>query len=62
MVQDFLADHPAWRIKPVDPASRWPGMETAITELGEVRTHPAMLGNADPACRLGDLTVSMRWC
>jgi 16S rRNA (cytosine967-C5)-methyltransferase len=48
MVQDFLADHPTWRIKPVD-ASRWPGMEAAITELGEVRTHPAMLPDNDPA-------------
>ncbi len=48
MVQGFLADHPSWRIKPVD-ASRWPGMEAAITELGEVRTHPAMLSNDDPA-------------
>lgn len=48
MVQGFLADHPSWRIKPVD-ASRWPGMEAAITELGEVRTHPAMLANDNPA-------------
>lgn len=48
MVQGFLADHPSWRIKPVD-ASRWPGMEAAITELGEVRTHPAMLSDDDPA-------------
>lgn len=48
MVQGFLTDHPTWRIKPVD-ASRWPGMEAAITELGEVRTHPAMLANDDPA-------------
>jgi 16S rRNA (cytosine967-C5)-methyltransferase len=48
MVQCFLADHPAWRIKPVE-ASRWPGMEAAITELGEVRTHPAMLANDDTA-------------
>jgi 16S rRNA (cytosine967-C5)-methyltransferase len=31
MVQGFLADHPAWRIKPVDPA-RWPGLKAAITE------------------------------
>jgi 16S rRNA (cytosine967-C5)-methyltransferase len=48
MVQGFLADHQSWRIKPVD-ASRWPGMEAAITELGEVRTHPAMLSDDDPA-------------
>ena len=47
MVAGFLADHPAWRIRPVD-ASRWPGLESAITAQGEIRTHPAMLGNDDP--------------
>jgi 16S rRNA (cytosine967-C5)-methyltransferase len=47
MVAGFLADHLAWAIRPVDPA-RWPGLETAITAKGEIRTHPAMLGNADP--------------
>lgn len=47
MVAGFLADHPAWRINPVDLA-RWPGLEAAITAKGEVRTHPAMLGNEDP--------------
>lgn len=47
MVAGFLADHPGWRIRPVDPA-RWPGLEAAITARGEVRTHPAMLGNDDP--------------
>lgn len=46
MVAGFLADHPSWKIKPVDP-TRWPGLETAITPLGEVRTHPAMLGHED---------------
>ena len=46
MVAGFLADHPAWQIRPVDPAS-WPGLETAITAAGEVRTHPAMLGHED---------------
>ena len=47
MVAGFLTDHPAWRIRPVDPG-RWPGLEAAITAKGEVRTHPAMLGNDDP--------------
>ncbi|WP_290884604.1 RsmB/NOP family class I SAM-dependent RNA methyltransferase [Hoeflea sp.] len=47
MVAGFLADHPAWSIRPADP-SRWPGLETAITPLGEVRTHPAMLRHEDP--------------
>ncbi|MEQ8480796.1 MAG: RsmB/NOP family class I SAM-dependent RNA methyltransferase [Hoeflea sp.] len=48
MVAGFLADHPAWQIKPVEP-ERWPGLESAITDLGEIRTHPAMLSNEDPA-------------
>ncbi|KGF69890.1 MFS transporter [Hoeflea sp. BAL378] len=47
MVAGFLADHPDWKIRPVD-ASRWPGLESAITEKGEVRTHPAMLAHEDP--------------
>ncbi|MDF1608265.1 RsmB/NOP family class I SAM-dependent RNA methyltransferase [Hoeflea sp. YIM 152468] len=47
MVAGFLADHPAWKIKPIDPA-RWPGLELAITKKGEIRTHPAMLANEDP--------------
>ncbi|MGJ8569087.1 MAG: RsmB/NOP family class I SAM-dependent RNA methyltransferase [Hoeflea sp.] len=47
MVAGFLADHPAWKIRPVD-AARWPGLEGAITAQGEIRTHPAMLGNDDP--------------
>lgn len=48
MVAGFLADHPAWQIKPVE-SGRWPGLEAAITEQGEVRTHPAMLAHDDPA-------------
>ncbi len=48
MVEGFLADHPAWQIKPVEPG-RLPGLESAITDRGEVRTHPAMLGHDDPA-------------
>nr|WP_245304239.1 transcription antitermination factor NusB [Hoeflea olei] len=47
MVAGFLADHPGWRIRPVDPA-RWPGLEGAVTDKGEIRTHPAMLPHADP--------------
>lgn len=46
MVAGFLADHPAWTIRPVDPA-RWPGLEMAVTAAGEVRTHPAMLRHDD---------------
>jgi 16S rRNA (cytosine967-C5)-methyltransferase len=46
MVAGFLADHPAWRIKPVD-ASRWPELESAVTAAGEIRTHPAMLAHDD---------------
>ncbi len=42
MVSRVLADNPAWRIDPVDPAD-WPGMEAAITPRGEFRTTPAML-------------------
>ncbi len=37
-----LADNPGWRRVPVDPAN-WPGLEAAITPLGEFRTTPAML-------------------
>lgn len=47
MVAGFLADHPAWQIRPIDSA-RWPGLEAAITKKGEIRTHPAMLANEDP--------------
>lgn len=47
MIAGFLADHPGWTIKPVSPAS-WPGLESAVTEKGEIRTHPAMLENANP--------------
>lgn len=47
MVAGFLAEHPAWAIRPVDP-SRWPGLESAVTAKGEIRTHPAMLANDDP--------------
>lgn len=47
MVAGFLADHPAWQIRPIPP-ERWPGLELAITKKGEIRTHPAMLANADP--------------
>lgn len=42
MVLRVLADNPAWRIAPVDPAG-WPGLEEAITPRGEFRTTPAML-------------------
>lgn len=47
MVAGFLSDHPAWTIRPMD-ALRWPGLETAITAKGEIRTHPAMLAHDDP--------------
>jgi 16S rRNA (cytosine967-C5)-methyltransferase len=42
MIARVLADNPAWRIDPVDPAD-WPGLETAISPRGEFRTTPAML-------------------
>lgn len=37
-----LADNPDWQRVPVDPAD-WPGLEEAVTPLGEFRTTPAML-------------------
>lgn len=37
-----LADHPDWSRVPIDPA-RWPGLEEAVSPLGEFRTTPAML-------------------
>ena len=42
MVSRVLSGNPDWRIEPIDPAE-WPGLETAITPLGEFRTTPAML-------------------
>ena len=42
VVARVLADNPAWIRVPVDPAD-WPGLEEAITPLGEFRTTPAML-------------------
>ena len=42
MVARVLADNPAWRIEPVDPAD-WPGLEAAVSPRGELRTTPAML-------------------
>jgi 16S rRNA (cytosine967-C5)-methyltransferase len=41
-VARVLADNPSWHIAPVDPAD-WPGLEAAISPLGEFRTTPAML-------------------
>ncbi len=41
-----LADNPDWRRVAVDPAD-WPGLEEAITPLGEFRTTPAMLPAKD---------------
>ncbi|MBW3099156.1 RsmB/NOP family class I SAM-dependent RNA methyltransferase [Pseudohoeflea sp. DP4N28-3] len=46
LVAGFLADHPAWRIKPILPAN-WPGLEETITGKGEMRTHPAQLAHED---------------
>lgn len=42
MIVRVLADHPDWRIDPIDPAA-WPGLEAAISPRGEFRTTPAML-------------------
>ncbi len=42
VIAKVLADNPHVVRVPVDPAA-WPGLETAITPLGEFRTTPAML-------------------
>lgn len=48
MVSRVLSGNPDWQIEPIDPAE-WPGLETAITPLGEFRTtctgHAAGDGN-----------------
>jgi 16S rRNA (cytosine967-C5)-methyltransferase len=48
-----LEDNPDWKRVAVDPAD-WPGLEEAISPLGEFRTTPAMLP-ADTADRIGGL-------
>ena len=48
MVARVLADHAEMTRIAVRPAD-WPGLEAAITPLGEFRTTPAMLPAADPA-------------
>jgi 16S rRNA (cytosine967-C5)-methyltransferase len=45
MVARVLADSPAYRRVAIDAAD-WPGLEEAITPLGEFRTTPAMLADA----------------
>ncbi len=42
MIARVLADQAGWVREPVE-ASEWPGLEEAITPLGEIRTTPAML-------------------
>lgn len=44
VVENVLADTPEWERLPVDPAG-WPGLEAAISPLGEFRTTPEMLDN-----------------
>jgi 16S rRNA (cytosine967-C5)-methyltransferase len=46
VVARVLADNPSWQRVPVDPAE-WPGLEAAISSLGEFRTTPAMLPATD---------------
>lgn len=46
LVADILNQDPGLERVPVDPA-QWPGLETAISPLGEFRTTPAMLPAAD---------------
>ncbi|MNU06202.1 hypothetical protein D3C72_2513120 [compost metagenome] len=45
MVARVLADSPDYRRVAIDAAD-WPGLEEAITPLGEFRTTPAMLADA----------------
>jgi 16S rRNA (cytosine967-C5)-methyltransferase len=46
LVADLLAENPSVERVPVDK-KRWPGLETAISPLGEFRTTPAMLPATD---------------
>ncbi|THF50240.1 RsmB/NOP family class I SAM-dependent RNA methyltransferase [Allorhizobium terrae] len=46
VVAKVLADHPDFQRVPVQ-AEQWPGLEAAISPLGEFRTTPAMLQVAD---------------
>jgi 16S rRNA (cytosine967-C5)-methyltransferase len=46
LVERVLADTPSLQRVPVDP-SRWPGLETGITDRGDFRTTPAMLASSD---------------
>lgn len=46
LVADLLRDDPSLERVPVDP-SLWPGLEGAISPVGEFRTTPAMLPAAD---------------
>ncbi|KEQ03355.1 RsmB/NOP family class I SAM-dependent RNA methyltransferase [Pseudorhizobium pelagicum] len=46
LVADLLRDDPSLERVPVDPA-QWPGLEEAISPVGEFRTTPAMLPATD---------------
>ena len=48
VVARVLADNPDIKRVPISPRE-WPGLEEAITSLGEFRTTPAMLSAEDPA-------------
>ncbi|MEM6462208.1 MAG: transcription antitermination factor NusB [Pseudomonadota bacterium] len=47
VVDWFLERNPQLVRKAIDRAD-WPGLETAVTDRGEIRTTPAMLPNSDP--------------
>ncbi|MFM2277964.1 MAG: hypothetical protein RLZZ444_195, partial [Pseudomonadota bacterium] len=46
LISAFLSEHDEAELVAIDPAN-WPGLETAVTGRGEMRTTPAMLGGMD---------------
>ncbi|MDO6964745.1 16S rRNA (cytosine967-C5)-methyltransferase [Rhizobium alvei] len=46
LISVFLSEHAEAELVAIDPAD-WPGLETAVTGRGEMRTTPAMLGGMD---------------
>jgi 16S rRNA (cytosine967-C5)-methyltransferase len=46
VVADLLAENPGLERVPVSPAD-WPGLEEAVSPIGEFRTTPAMLPSTD---------------
>lgn len=47
MIEKVIASGDNVSRKPINPAN-WPGLESAITDRGEIRTTPAMLPNDNP--------------